>query len=74
MGKRLSIADIYKEYPDQFIGITNIKYHGGVVLAAEVVCQGTSDEIFLKQMQTDGRIRLFSTKERRVGMSVGVIG
>ena len=35
MGKRLSIADIYKEYPDQFIGITNIKYHGGVVLAAK---------------------------------------
>lgn len=72
MGKQLSIAEIYKEYPNHLIGITNIKYHGGTVLAAEVVCQGSRDEVFDLQMRTEGRIRLFSTKEP-TGMGVGVI-
>ena len=73
MIERLTRAQMMQKYPEQYLGLSNVKYHGATVLEGDVVSRGNRSEIFHQQMETDGKVILFYTGQP-TGMSVGTIG
>lgn len=74
MSKRLSRDELFSIYPNQYLTITNIEFEGAKVLSAEVLEHSlTRDEAFAKQIDSNGKIEMFSTMNNSF-MSVGLFG